>query len=195
MTPDQARFVFEFLLPQLESEHATTRKILSSVPHELSSVPHELSSVPHEKESYRPDPKSKSALELARHIAVVEIWFLDAVINRRFGDADQLPAPVSTCHEIAQWYAENFTYRMPILNELSNDDLAARVNFIDLRKDPAVAYLNIAIRHSVHHRGQLSAYLRPMGARVPAIYVESADEPFPGNDGSTLAAEQPPPAF
>ena len=44
--------------------------------------------------------------------------------------------------------------------------LATSVDWIGLRKDPAVAYLNIAIRHSVHHRGQLSAYLRPMGARV-----------------------------
>jgi uncharacterized damage-inducible protein DinB len=32
--------------------------------------------------------------------------------------------------------------------------------------------------HSIHHRGQLSAYLRPMGAKVPSIYGGSADEPF-----------------
>jgi uncharacterized damage-inducible protein DinB len=68
---------------------------------------------------------------------------------------------------------------MPVLKELSNKDLATPVDFIGLRNDPAVAYLNIAILHSVHHRGRLSAYLRPMGARVPAIYAESADEPFP----------------
>jgi uncharacterized damage-inducible protein DinB len=84
---------------------------------------------------------------------------------------------------------------MPILKKLSKENLATRVDFIGLRNDPAVAYLNIAIRHSVHHRGQLSAYLRPMGARVPAIYVESADEPFPANDGSTVTGEQRPPAF
>jgi uncharacterized damage-inducible protein DinB len=49
------------------------------------------------------------------------------------------------------------------------------------------------MRHSVHHRGQLSTYLRAMGAKVPAIYVESADEPYPSSDGNV--ASEPPPAF
>ena len=40
---------------------------------------------------------------------------------------------------------------------------------------PAVAYLHTAHIHSIHHRGQLSMYLRPMGAKVPAIYGESYD--------------------
>jgi uncharacterized damage-inducible protein DinB len=84
---------------------------------------------------------------------------------------------------------------MLLLKELSDEDLATHVDFIGLRKDPAVAYLNIAIRHSVHHRGQLSTYLRLMGARVPAIYVESADEPFSGEETGTLPAEKRPPAF
>jgi uncharacterized damage-inducible protein DinB len=33
--------------------------------------------------------------------------------------------------------------------------------------------------HSVHHRGQLSAYLRPMGAKVPGIYGPSGDTDIP----------------
>jgi uncharacterized damage-inducible protein DinB len=181
MTPEQAGFLFEFLLPQLESEQNITRKIMSSVPLE--------------KGGFRPEPKSRSAFELARHIAVCELWFLDAVINRRFGEVSPPSGAVSTCQEIAQWYAENFASRMPVLKGLSNEDLATQVDYIGLRNDPAVAYLNIAIRHSVHHRGQLSAYLRLMGARVPAIYVESADEPFDGDDTSTLPPEQRPPAF
>jgi uncharacterized damage-inducible protein DinB len=181
MMPDQARFLFEFLLPQLESEHAITRKILSSVPLENGG--------------YRPAPKSKSALELARHIAVCEIWFLDAVISRHFSEVMALPASVSTCPDVAEWYGDNFQCRVPILKDLSDEDLATEVDYIGLRKDPAVAYLNIAVRHSVHHRGQLSAYLRPMGASVPAIYVESADEPYPAIDGNGVAEERRPPAF
>lgn len=181
MTPDQARFLFEFLLPQLESEQNITRKILFSVPPG--------------KVGYRPDPKSRTAFELARHIAVVEIWFLNAIIDRRFGDIPPLPESFTTTQQVAQWHAENFTRRIAILKDLSNDDLLTPVDFIGLRKDPAVAYLNIAIRHSVHHRGQLSSYLRSMGATVPAIYVESADEPFPGNVGDDLSSTRRPPAF
>jgi uncharacterized damage-inducible protein DinB len=41
---------------------------------------------------------------------------------------------------------------------------------------PGVDYLSLSLRHSVHHRGQLSAYLRPMGAKVPGIYGPSGDE-------------------
>ena len=40
---------------------------------------------------------------------------------------------------------------------------------------PAVAYLQVGLNHSIHHRGQLSMYLRPMGAKVPSIYGESYD--------------------
>ena len=43
---------------------------------------------------------------------------------------------------------------------------------------PAVTFLNFMNVHAIHHRGQLSAYLRPMGAKVPKIYGGSADEPF-----------------
>jgi uncharacterized damage-inducible protein DinB len=42
-------------------------------------------------------------------------------------------------------------------------------------QQPAVMYLNLLMHHSVHHRGQLSMYLRPMGAKVPSIYGESYD--------------------
>jgi uncharacterized damage-inducible protein DinB len=40
---------------------------------------------------------------------------------------------------------------------------------------PAIAFIQLALNHTVHHRGQLSMYLRPMGAKVPSIYGESYD--------------------
>ena len=177
--PSQASFLRDFLLPQLKAEHAVTLRVLSAVPLE--------------NEGYRPNPKSRTALELARHIALVEIWFLDAVIDQRFGEIESLVEPMQNCEEVARWYAANGARRIGILEALSGVQLATRVSYFNLRNDPAVAYLNIAIRHSVHHRGQLSAYLRAMGAKVPAIYVESADEPYPPIDGTV--AQQPPPAF
>jgi uncharacterized damage-inducible protein DinB len=177
MHPDQAKPLSLFLLPQLQSEQAITKKIVSAVPRG--------------QESFKPGPKCRSTLQLAWHICVVEIWFLDAVIQQHFGETSPKPAGVNTCLDVAQWYDENFARRVPNLDALSGEDLAKPVDFIGLRNDPAVAYLNIALRHSVHHRGQLSTYLRAMGAKVPAIYVESGDEPFPSADGSTTT----PPAF
>jgi uncharacterized damage-inducible protein DinB len=182
MRSDEAKFLLRFLLPQLRSEQLITKKILSSVPPD--------------KGDYKPHTKSMSAFKLAWHLAVTEIWFLDAVIHRCFGETAPMPPAVKTGGDTAHWYDESFSQRMPLLEALSGEELASPVDYIGLRNDPAVCYLNIAIRHSVHHRGQLSAYLRPMGAKVPAIYVESADEPFPPNDEcATTEKQRQPPAF
>ena len=43
---------------------------------------------------------------------------------------------------------------------------------------PAAFYLAFLNNHSIHHRGELATYLRPMGSKVPAIYGGSYDEPF-----------------
>jgi len=40
---------------------------------------------------------------------------------------------------------------------------------------PAVGFIQLALNHTIHHRGQLSVYLRPMGGKVPSIYGESYD--------------------
>jgi uncharacterized damage-inducible protein DinB len=45
-------------------------------------------------------------------------------------------------------------------------------------QQPAASLLGFANNHSTHHRGQLAAYLRAMGSKVPAIYGASADQPM-----------------
>ena len=60
------------------------------------------------------------------------------------------------------------------------DKLAAPVDFFGMMKMPNATYLGFANNHSIHHRGQLAAYFRAMGSKVPAIYGASADEPRPG---------------
>jgi len=177
MTPENARFLFDFLLPQLESEQRITRKIMLAVPGGMGD--------------YRPAAMSMTALELARHIALCEIWFLDAVIRQQFLEIDAPREALGSVVGVADWYAATFAERVAVMRGLSGEHLAVRVDYLGLRNDPAVAYLNIAIRHSVHHRGQLAAYLRPMGGKVPAIYVESGDEPYSG-EGGAVDGERPP---
>lgn len=182
MRATEAKFLLDFLLPQLKSEQAVTQRLLASVPPN--------------GESYKPGEKSMSAFELARHIALCELWFLDAVIQGEFGEITAPPDTVTTCQDLAVWYAGSVRRRNAAIEQLSGESLAKPIDYLGLRNDPAVAYLNIAIRHTVHHRGQLSAFLRGMGARVPAIYVESADEPFPPPPaGEGAGAPPPPPAF
>jgi uncharacterized damage-inducible protein DinB len=61
---------------------------------------------------------------------------------------------------------------------LPGEQLAKEMNMFGVFNFPTVVYLSFLIRHSVHHRGQLSTYLRPMGGKVPSIYGGSADEPM-----------------
>ncbi|MBV9679345.1 MAG: hypothetical protein JO185_23615 [Acidobacteriaceae bacterium] len=76
---------------------------------------------------------------------------------------------------MTNWYADNFQAHFEELTKLSNDQLLKIVDFRGMVQLPAVMYLGFLLHHSIHHRGQLSMYLRPAGAKVPAIYGESYD--------------------
>jgi uncharacterized damage-inducible protein DinB len=61
------------------------------------------------------------------------------------------------------------------VRSLSGEALVREIDLLGMLKLPAVQFLSMVLRHSAHHRGQLSAYLRAMGGKVPAIYGPSAD--------------------
>jgi uncharacterized damage-inducible protein DinB len=58
---------------------------------------------------------------------------------------------------------------------LPGEKLTTVVDLFGIVQMPLVNFLSMASKHSVHHRGQLSTYLRPMGGKVPGIYGPSAD--------------------
>lgn len=161
--PDQAHFLLHSVyLPGLRNEHRITKSIIEAIPPD--------------KGDYRPDGISKSALELAWHIAVTEMRFMDAVPAGEF-DLGPRPRPdsIRNSEDLTGWYTDNFEPRFERLTNLSSEQLLKIVDFRGLFQLPAVMYLNFLLHHSIHHRGQLSQYLRPMGAKVPAIYGESHD--------------------
>jgi DinB family protein len=84
---------------------------------------------------------------------------------------------VTTPSSTSAWYEEHANKAAAALAAVSGANLAKNLHFaiFDL---PAVTYIGLMLSHSAHHRGQLSAYLRPMGAKVPRIYGGSADEPI-----------------
>jgi uncharacterized damage-inducible protein DinB len=61
------------------------------------------------------------------------------------------------------------------VRSVSADALTNEIDMFGAFRMPAIGFLSLMVRHSVHHRGQLSAYLRAMGAKVPGIYGPSAD--------------------
>jgi uncharacterized damage-inducible protein DinB len=161
--PDQANFLLHgFYLPGLRNEHRLTKNVIEAIPLD--------------KGDYRPDTISKTALELAWHIAATEMRFMDAVAAGGF-DMSPRPRPdsIQNSRDLVGWYADNFESRFEKLTTLSNEQLVSIMDFRGLFKLPAVMYLDIVRHHTIHHRGQLSMYLRPMGAKVPSIYGESYD--------------------
>jgi uncharacterized damage-inducible protein DinB len=61
---------------------------------------------------------------------------------------------------------------------MSPAQLATPIEFFGVFNLPAAFYLQFLNNHSIHHRGELATYLRPMGSKVPQIYGGSYDEPF-----------------
>lgn len=167
MQPDQARAILDFLLPTIEQEHATTLKVLAAMPNEHLD--------------YAPSEKCTKALDLAYHIASSEQFFLSGVANGAFATGGDYARPESmkTPADVIAMYKEQTAANLERLKGLTGEELARELNFHGVWKMQAVGFLQAMVLHSVHHRGQLSAYLRPMGGKVPAIYGMSADDnPF-----------------
>jgi uncharacterized damage-inducible protein DinB len=164
MTPEQAEFwLQDILLGTLKKESRTTRNVLDAVPQARCE--------------YRPEPNSRTALELARHIAAAENRFLETPISGVFNvAAGAIPDNVKSPSEVAAWYTETFARNFEKLTQLNGEQLVKSIDFRGMFQLPAVSFLQLALLHSIHHRGQLSSYLRCMGAKVPSIYGESYDD-------------------
>ena len=162
MQPEQANFLLQNLLPSLKNEHRTTKSVIQAIPAD--------------KGDYRPDPCARSAMELARHIAASETRFVQTVLSGEFNtNSVTIPETVKNSADLTAWYSDQFEKNFKALTETTTDQLLKIVDFRGMFQWPAVSFLQLALAHSVHHRGQLSTYLRPMGAKVPPIYGESYD--------------------
>jgi len=164
MTADQAVFLLQNLyLGTLKTESRTTKKVLEAVPAD--------------KAQYKPDPASRSAIELARHIAAADNRFVETVINGVFDTSpSMIPENVKAPTEIASWYEQRYAKNFEALTKLPGEQLIKIVDFRGMLQRPAVTFLITGLHHTIHHRGQLSSYLRCMGAKVPSIYGESYDD-------------------
>ena len=162
ITNEQARLLLITTIPALKNEHQTTRRVIEAIPTENSD--------------YRPDPACKTAIELAWHIVAAEKRFFSAVVAGAF-DFTPLPRPenVRTGADIAALSDTIFAEGIQGVETLSDDQLTRIIDFRGVFQLPAISYVQFIMNHTIHHRGQLSTYLRPMGGKVPSIYGESYD--------------------
>jgi len=165
MNPEHAKAISEYLLTTLESEGKTTQRVIAAVPATGGD--------------YAPDAKSMKAMDLAWHVAGSEVMLLEMAIAGGDAPMPERPASADTIEGIAAWYGEHQPLTLAKVRALSGDHLAKVVTvWGGAFTLPTVSFVTFALNHTTHHRGQLSAYLRPMGAKVPSIYGPSGDEPM-----------------
>ena len=140
-------------------ESKTTRNVLARIP---------------EGSQYRPDPKSRTAQEIGWQIVCEEQMLIDALET---GKAAWTPAPVpATLKEIVDTYDRQSASIAERLRNLSDARWDGALDFFGNER-PASPMAWSFLFDIVHHRGQITTYLRPMGSTVPQIYGPSADEP------------------
>jgi uncharacterized damage-inducible protein DinB len=140
-------------------EANTTRTVLARIP---------------EGSDYRPDPKSRTAKDIAWQIVCEEKMLIDALES---GKMEWTPAPApATMKEIVGVYETQSADIGTRLKGLAADRWSGTLEFFG-RQRPAAPMAWSFLFDIVHHRGQITTYLRPMGSTVPQIYGPSADEP------------------
>ena len=163
LTPEFALGYRAMMLDGIAREAEVTKKVIAAIPDA--------------KSDYKPDPHARTAKELAWHLANSDIQFLDGIADLNF-NMDTPEHKPQTAAQTAAWYDENIKRGAARVAAMTPEQLLTPINFFNVFNLPAVLYLGFLTSHSVHHRGALATYLRPMGAKVPSIYGGSYDEPF-----------------
>ena len=148
-----------------DKEAAATRKVLSRIP---------------EGSSYRPDPKSRTAREIAWLIVREESVLADG-LEKGTLEWQEVAAP-GTMKEVLATYDKQHDSATKKLKSLSTANWERKVPFMfqgqEVMSESGSGNAWGFFLDIIHHRGQLSTYLRPMGSTVPQIYGPSADEPM-----------------
>jgi len=140
-------------------ESETTRNVLARIP---------------ERSDYKPDPKSRTAREIAWQIVCEEKMIIAALES---GKVEWAPPPMpGTMKEVLAEYDKQRAGMEQRWNALGCERWSGSLDFFGKQR-PASPMAWSFLFDIVHHRGQITTYLRPMGSTVPQIYGPSGDEP------------------
>lgn len=162
--------------------------MLDGLAREVEKTKNVLAAVPDSKSDYRPDPCARTAWELAWHLANTDVQFLDAIADQKFNMGAPPADKPTNIADLVAWYDRNINRAAARVRALSPTQLLTPIEFFGVFNLPAALYLQFMNNHSIHHRGELATYLRPMGSKVPQIYGGSYDEPFQPPVRETSAA-------
>jgi uncharacterized damage-inducible protein DinB len=140
-------------------EAKTTRAVLARIP---------------EGSDYRPDPRSRTAQEIAWQIVCEEKMIIEALES---GTVEWAPPPMpAAMAEVVAAYGTQSEAIVERWKALPAERWEGTLDFFGDRRAASPMAWSFLF-DIVHHRGQISTYLRPMGSTVPQIYGPSADEP------------------
>jgi uncharacterized damage-inducible protein DinB len=161
----------DFLLPEFDHETALTRRLLERVP--MADA------------GWKPHPKSYSLGELATHIGHIYTWaqlmLRGDSIDLQSSDAPARPTVPTDTAGLLDRFDRNVAAARALLAETSDAEMMApwtlRAGEHVVFTMPRAAVLRSFIfSHAIHHRGQLTVYLRMRDVPLPSIYGPSADE-------------------
>jgi len=156
------------LLPEYDHEMGTTRKLLERVPDE--------------RLAWKPHQKSMTLGRLATHLAELPAWVARIVNEDSFNmTGGYTPRVAGSKTEILSIFDQAVAQARATLAGKSDPEMMAPWTFKRDGKDmftlPKIAMVrSMLMNHSIHHRGQLSVYLRLNDVPLPAMYGPSADE-------------------
>lgn len=161
--------LYEPVLQELLSESKATRKMLEAVPEE--------------KFSWKPHEKSMALGYLASHLADIPNWVTATVETDEldFAASDYKPVNAKSKAELLKMFDDSMAKAVECLKKASDETLSGNWKmrsgdtvYFDLPK--LIVLRNFVLSHSIHHRGQLSVYLRLNDIPLPSVYGPTADE-------------------
>jgi uncharacterized damage-inducible protein DinB len=156
--------------------------LLAEYDHEMGTTRRLLERVPDDRLAWKPHEKSMAFGELASHLGTIPTWG-GTILNGPSFDLAAAPpnqAPKTTRGEILALFDESTKATRALMDKSDDDYLAAwslrRAGQNMFSMPRIAAFRSFVINHTIHHRGQLSVYLRLNEIPVPPIYGPTADE-------------------
>lgn len=164
MTPQEAQGLAGYLCQNLDMERQITRRVLAALPEDQLN--------------FKLGEKGRTAAELAWHLVQSDRGFAEGVAGLTFDNWPAEGQPPASVADIVAAYDRDVPPVIERIKAMTGEQLATPVSFMGMAPLPVVLFIGWSSHHTIHHRAQLSTYLRAMNAHVPCIYGGSADEPM-----------------
>ena len=157
---------------------------IGELKHESSLTKKMLERVPLDKKEWLPHEKSMSLGRLATHVAEITHWVSDIIHIDDFDfmkNFNFTPRIASSTEELLDIFQTNLDKAVADLLTMTDEDFGKswtvrRGEQVMFNTPKKIAIRSWALNHMIHHRGQLSVYLRLLDVPVPGMYGPSADE-------------------